>query len=254
MRKLGSFIFVVSLFVSIGTLASAQPAAQTAPEHYQNPNANPDPNFVPGDYPAPDAEAAIVQYDTLVEQMAPEGDVYYVTNEEEDEITWTSIKNETAEVLGYFRTFDGYVTFADDHFVKAELLIDVNSLDSAVPARDNRLKAILLQSMKPQMGTARLVLDKVEGNPTVTSMQDGAAHTVKLTGNFTLGAVTVPVTAQLEIKWDTEEEIWHARTVEPISLLLSSLKLDGSVPALMKECNHAALGNLVKIACKLRFE
>lgn len=254
MRKFLVLGFVTALVLAAQPIA-AQPKATTAPEHFRNPNFNPDPDFVPpADYPAPDAEAAQAQFDTRVEEMEPEGDAFYVTNEEGDEITWTAIKNETATVLGYFRVFDGYVSFQNNKFVKAELLIDINSLDSGVPGRDNRIKSIFFQSMKPEMGTASLVLDKAEGDPTMASFQDGEPHPVTMSGNLTLGKTTVPVTAKLEIKWETEEEIWSLQTTEPLQLRVTDLKLDGAMPELMKECNHKSMGNLVKITCKLRFE
>ena len=255
MSKFWAYFMVVGLVVSTSCAVSAQSAANTAPEHYENPNVNPDPNFAPGDYPKPDVEAATAEFDKQVEALAPQGDVYYVSNEEEDEITWTAVKNETASVMGFFRAFDGYVSLQNAQFAKAELLIDVNSLDSAVPARDNRLKTIFFQSMKPELGTARLVLDKaVEGNAAFSALEDGAPHPLTLGGNFTLGASTVPVQAKLEVKWDKTDEIFYVRTLEPLTLFISDLKLDGNMPELMKECNHKSVGNAIKITCKLRFE
>jgi len=245
---------VLILFVGIGFTGAH--AAKNAPEHYINKGpVNSDPDYIPGDYPAPDVNAALDSYDDMVDNLDPRGDVLDVMREEGDEITWTAIKNKTASVLGYFRTYDGYISFKNGKFSKAELLISVNSLDSAIPGRDNRIKSIFFESMKPHLGTAVLVLDKIKrGTPYFSSIQNGAAHRIRVGGYFTYGSITLPVSVVLELVWDNANEILSVETVEPLELLISDLKLGENVSPLMLECNHKSMGNLVKITCKLRFE
>lgn len=239
------------------SLTQVHAGKNNPPEHYINKSRdfNSDPDFIPGDYPAPDTLLALDHYEEMVDSLDPEGNVLDVMREEGDEITWTAIKNKTKTVLGYFRTFDGYISFKEGKFSKAELLISVNSLDSAIPGRDNRIKSIFFQSMMPQMASGILVLDKVEmGPPFISAIQNGASHKIKLGGYFTLGAKTLPVSVMLEVMWDSNEEVLSVQTVEPLEIFVSDLNLQNRMPELMRECNHKSMGNLVKIACKLRFE
>ncbi len=254
------FNFFSTLLIAASlTLSFSTPSEGKSkdPEHYTNQEWKNDPDFIPDlQYPAPDSQAAEERYKEMVDSLDPKGNIILdVLKEEKDEISWTSVKNKTAEVLGYFRAFDAYISFEEGKFKKAELLVSVNSIDSAVPGRDHRIRNLFFKSMQPEMGTGVLVLDKVaDGSPYISAIQNGASHKIIAEGLFTLGAVTVPVTAELVVMWDQENEILSVQTLKPISLLVSDLQLDGNFPALMKECNHKSMGNRVKIACKLRFE
>ena len=250
-------MYLTALILALSwTSSDAQTEKQEKPEHYTNEQVNPDPDFIPGSYAEPDALAAIQHYNERVDALDPEGAmVLDVQKEEGSEITWKAIKNQTASVLGYFRTFDGYLSFENGKFTKAELLVSVNSLDSAVPDRDNRIKTIFFESMKPEMSTGVLVLDKIlNGSPYLSAIQNGASHELVATGLFTLGTVTLPVTVNLQVTWDKEGETLSVQTSKPLALLISDLDLEKNVSPLMKECNHKSLGNLVEINCKLKFE
>ncbi len=237
------------------TSSGAQTEKQETLEHYTNEQVNPDSDFIPGPYPETDSQAAIQHYNERVDALDPDGEMVLDVQKEETEITWKAIKNETASVLGYFRTFDGYLSFENGKFNKAELLVSVNSLDSAVPGRDNRIKTIFFESMKTEMSTGVLVLDKIiNGSPYLSAIQNGAPHELVATGLFTLGTATLPVTVNLQAKWDKERETLSIETSKPLTLLISDLGLKKNAPTLMKECNHKSLGNAVEINCKLKFE
>lgn len=250
-------VSILGLMIGLNATDARARKNDDPPEHYVNKSKsfNSDPDYVPGDYPAPDTKASDENYTVMVDNLDPEGDILDVMREEGDEITYTAIKNKTASVLGYFRTYDGYISFKEGKFNKAELLINVNSTDSGIPGRDNRIISLFFQSMKPELGTAVLILDKItDGNPYIAAVQNGAVHQIKTSGLFTFGAVTLSINAMLQVQWDPEKEILSVQTAEPVEILISDLKLDGNVPALMEECNHKSLGNLIKISCKLRFE
>lgn len=256
--QLLSRIFIFTLIASLGfCLPTAQAGKRDkTPDHYTNSHTNPDPDFAPGPYPAPDTKAALEHYDTMVDALDPDGDLILdVQKEEGNEISWKAIKNKTASVLGYFRTYDGYISFNNGKFSKAELLISVNSVDSAVPGRDDRIRTIFFKSMQSEMSTAILVLDRIlDGPPYLSAIQNGATHEIIVDGFFTLGTETLPVRVQLQVMWNNDKEVLIIKTLKPLQLLVSDLSLEKGLPELMKECNHKSVGNLVEIGCQLSFE
>ena len=80
------------------------------PDHYFNDPKliNPDPNYTPGDYPLQDINDAKTFYQIAKEELITSGDALkgnLAFSLGLGEITYSSIKNETANVLGYFRNY-----------------------------------------------------------------------------------------------------------------------------------------------------
>lgn len=247
-------VCLVALF-SIPALAADRSKAQ---DHYSNPKYKNDPDFVPDlNYPAPDTTDAEEKFHEMVSNLDPDGDFILdvVKEDEEGELTWTATKDKSTEVLGYFRNVEGYIAFQEGKFSLAELLIDVNSIDSSIPSRDFRIQNLFFKSFLPEMSTGILVLDKIlSGSPYLSAIQNGATHDIVVGGLFTLGGETIPVKIELQVQWDAEKERILVKTIKPLLLYASDLGLDKNFPALMEECNHKYLANEVKINCKLSFE
>lgn len=236
--------------------AASQPAeakkAEEAPAHYMNPkeNLNADPNYVPGDYPSPDTAAAVKAYQERAKAVAMTGKVLKV--QPGGELTFGIAKNEKKRVFGYFRKYEGAVQLGEGGPTKVELVIDVNSIDTAVKGRDFRIMSILLESMKPELGTAVLTFDTFDmgGKSWADAVKEGAPITA--TGTLKVNGKANPATAKLTVK--QEKDVYTVETSEPLNIKLSDYGYGQRPYALMKECNHKSMGNVVDLGVALKLK
>lgn len=256
-----------SLFLLLVALVSceqrrtekSEPASQTlvgdSTTFFQNSPEfiNPDTTYVPGDYPlAETANARAVYLATKqgLESAVHDPDAAVSLNA--GEITWTSYKDGGKPVLGYFRNYFGVMKFSRKGIERANLVIDVNSLDSAIPGRTNRILNLFFESMKPELGTAELKLTEFTiDEKSFRAAEQGKAQTVSASGTLTLNGVTKDIATTLTIA--KQGKTWSVETSRPLLLLISDFGFGGRVYSLMKECNHRSLGNAVRVNAKLYF-
>ncbi|MDP3920534.1 MAG: YceI family protein [Candidatus Omnitrophota bacterium] len=249
MRVIASYLGLILAMILCGMpLASAQVA-----EHFYNPpeNINPDPDYAPGDYALPELYAARVTYQILKAQLteAAAASAAPVTLGL-GEITFSSAKNESATVLGYFRNYFGALNLGAEGLESMNLVIDVNSLDTGVPGRNNRILAIFFESMKPELGVATVRFDSFDlGGKTLGTWQDGQAGVVKAGGVLTMNAVVREISAELNVT--RQGGTWVVESASPLKLMISDYEFGNRPYDLMKECNHKALGNAVEVNVKL---
>ena len=241
--------FVLAMITGVLNISAAEP------EHFYNPpeNLNPDPSYTPGDYALPELHAARVIFQNVKEELTKQEsllDSNRLFTLNAGEITFTAVKNEKAEVLGYFRNFFGALTLAGGEPVRMDLVIDVNSLDTAVPGRNNRILDIFFQSAKPELGTARIVFDVFElGGLSFAALQDGSEHAISASGKIVLNQSEQPIRAALTVQ--KTGAVWSVTTAQPLDLSIADFNFGQRVYDLMKACNHKALGNTVKIKTQL---
>lgn len=236
--------------------AEAKPAEAKkaeAPEHYFNKkeNLDPDPAYVPGDYPAPDTAAAKKAYEERAAKIAVGGDKTLKV-QEGGELTFGIAKNEQKRVFGYFRKYAGAVALGASGPEKVELVIDVNSIDTAVAGRDHRIMDILLQSMKPEYGTAVLVFDKFDmgGKSWDDAVKEGAP--IVASGSLTVNDKSNPVKTKLSVT--QEGDVYTVETTDKVLIKLSDYGYGERPYALMKACNHVSMGNVVDLAVNVKLK
>jgi len=83
-------------------------------------------------------------------------------------------------------------------------------------------------------------------------LKENGPHKVEAAGVLIIGYVLKPVRPLMEVEWDGKG--WKIKSAEPLQILISDFKLDGNLPALMKECNHKSIGNNVSIEWALEFK
>lgn len=230
----------------------AEPKKEEAPKHFFNEkeNLNPDPNYVPGDYPAPDTAAAEKAYEEAKKKVAEGAGEGALVTQEGGELTFGIAKNEEKRVFGYFRKYHGVVQMSEKGPASVRLAVDVNSLDTAVPGRDNRIKAIFFESMKPDLGTAMLTLDQIDLGGKEWSAIQKEGGTLSSKGTLMLNGKSAPVSAKLSVK-PAEGGGLSLETAEPVLIKISDFAFGKRMYSLMKECNHASMGNVVDLGAKL---
>ncbi|OGW82982.1 MAG: hypothetical protein A2Z83_01245 [Omnitrophica bacterium GWA2_52_8] len=250
--RMGFIIFLTGLVLNRPCLAQ-----QTEP--YVNPseNINPDPNYVPGDYVMPDTNQSRIVYETAKAELANLAvglDSQTATTLGLGEIKFRSIKNETAEVLGYFRHYFGLVRFKDGEFGTLDMVVDINSLDTGVPGRNNRVLDILLQSAVPELGVVKIHFEEFRiegGESSLGALQPGKSYAASASGSLVLNGRTLPVQAVLSVV--KKENGWVVETTAQIPVRLSDLGYGARVYDLMRSCNHKSISDTVEIGVKLYF-
>ena len=226
-----------------------------APEHYTNPpeNINTTPNYIPGPWPMPDIFAAKTAYELnkqeWKEDLVEEEGLLYTLGI--GEIAYSSIKNETATVLGYFRNYTGFAKVEDGKLKRMQMMIDVNSMDTGVPGRNHRILEIFFESMNPEFGKASITFDKFKKMKKLEKWKDGKVHEFKAFGSLTFHGTMRPIRADLKVQYLAGS--WKVTTKKPIDIFISDYKLGEQALKLMKVCNHKSLGNKVEVKTELYF-
>ena len=247
--------FFLVIFLTVSALSGS---AQTpAPDHFYNPPENiaADPNYTPGDWPLPETYPAKVQYEVhkgaLLETYGIDSSKHLFTLGIGD-IAASVLKNEKVPVRGTFKNYFGVARLGNSAPEKMEMIIDMNSFDTGVPGRNNRILAIFFESMKPELGTARIVFDQYDlGDKTLQDLSDGTIHRIEASGSITLNGTIRGLSAVLSIS--QLNGTWSVKTQSPIKILISDFNFENRIYDLMKECNHAAMGNHVEIEADLYF-
>ncbi|PIQ82615.1 MAG: hypothetical protein COV76_02755 [Candidatus Omnitrophica bacterium CG11_big_fil_rev_8_21_14_0_20_64_10] len=244
-------LLVISLLVAVplGLVLA------NAPEHFYNDpdNLHPDPDYVPGEYPLADVYNAQAVYrqrrgELAAQRLAAGSDA--LATQGLGELTFSSIKNESADVLGYFREYLGVVRLEQGRPAGVTLVIDVNSLDTAIPGRNNRILNLLLESYEPAGAFSEVMLDRLEGKfPAWSEWPEGAVHSVIGKGTVRLNGVTRPIEARLEAV--REKGFLKVRILEPVELRLSDFGFRERIYTLMQACNHKSISNAVEISAEL---
>ncbi len=244
---------IAVLFLVVFT--SSAFSAEAPPEHFQNPpeNINPDPNFVPGSYPIPDTYAARSAYELKRSELvgsALNGEAERIYSIGNGEIQFSSVKNETANVIGSFRNFSAVGMIGEEGPKQLDLIVDLNSIDTGVPGRDRRIQSLFFQSIKPELGTVSVIFDRINlGGLLRSALEDGTTHQILAQGTLLLNGVSQMVSASLNVT--KKSGTWTVETISPVSVLISDFSLGERAYELMKACNHKSIGNAVSVTVKL---
>lgn len=245
--------FVLGIFLFCVRLWADQPV-----EHFYNdPNyIEVDPNYTPGSFPLSDVnDARTYFYIKKAELVKPEDSLKWgrLFSLGLGKLTFTSLKNKTVPVLGYFRSYSAILDYDQNRLIRLQMVIDVNSLDTAVPGRNNRLLGIFFKSMTPSLGTAIVDLDQLDmKGESLQVFGDGKSRKVFARGSILLNEVVRPIEVELEVV--KTEETWVVKMVEPLNLMISDFGFGDRVYELLRSCNHKSISNAVKINAELYFK
>jgi len=248
MKRLTALIYFLG-FIALTPMTQA--AETTPPEQFYNDpeGIHSDPNYVPGEYALPEIHAAKTVYQAKSDELAQKQgllDRSTLVTLAAGQVTFSAQKNETAQVLGYFRDFFGVLSLEGGVPARMEMVIDINSLDTAVPGRNNRIMDLFFQSAKPELGTAAVVFDRFDlGEKKFSEFKEGESYPVTVGGRLTLNQTERELTAKLSVM--KHGSGWSVKTTEPLWILISDFGFSERVPAFLKACNHKALGNRVEV-------
>jgi len=227
-------------------------------EHYYNDpsNIHSDPDYTPGEFPLGDIYAAKTIYflkkEVLAESLMNGGEGV-VSTLGVGEVSFSIAKNESAEVLGYFRDYLAVISMDKEGPERMEMLIDINSLDTAVPGRNNRILNFFFRSMESDLGNAVVVFDQFDlGKIRFKSWREGQTYSIRTSGSIVLNGVARNISATLDVT--PKNRGWVVETQEPVQILISEFQFGNRVYDLLKSCNHKSLGNTVGVRVQLYFK
>lgn len=254
MRFLKFFFAVIFCFVLSTSLGLAE-----APKHFYNDpeNLHSDPNYVPGDYALGETHTSKTFYYHKKTQMFDESQILQknaLYSLGLGEVKFTSLKNEEAKVTGYFKNYFARTLIKEGAIDRVEMLIDVNSLDTGIPGRNNRILDIFFNSLNPDFGTITINFTAFHfsGDETFESLQPGIEYDVRASGVLSLNGINRPLMANFSIQ--QTEGIWQVKSTEPVVLKISDFDFGERIYQLMESCNHASLGNEVSVEVVLYFK
>jgi hypothetical protein len=164
----------------------------------------------------------------------------------------TAIKNGTAPVMGTFSGIRGSLKMGGTPAVQtltAHLEIALESYDSALELRDDRVKSLFFDVAKH--GTAHVALESVDPLP-AGAFPIGATVEIAMKGTLSLHGATVPVETLLAFRRPTPISL-EAKTITPVSVSIAALGMNGPLQALIKECAHASVEDGIAIDADLAF-
>ena len=161
-------------------------------------------------------------------------------------IGYVSYKNKNLTVPGYFSEAHGFGVFGEAP--EARLVINPLSLDSGDPVRDRKLEKLFFELADAKNAVFVFRSTKIEG-----ALPKNAEETsrVTITGDLTLHGAKKTLTLPFDVK-KTGEGYEAKLATSPYLLSFSDFGLVEPLRALMKSCNHAAMGTAAALDITLK--
>ncbi len=151
-------------------------------------------------------------------------------------IEFVSVKDQGVNVPGTFNTMEGIFSFGKKDSLSGEVTVDIDSLSTGNPARDQNLKELFFETgKKPGYKTARFLLKG--RTPKEDIPIDGQTKVLKGTLEMHGKKVSLDIPLSVTERPDSIQ----VKTASPIVLDFSKWNLMVNVPTLMKACGHKNL-------------
>ena len=165
-------------------------------------------------------------------------------------ISLVTVKNGDTEVPAKFEGVSGRLTIPDaaaPSDLTGALYIDVDSWDSGLELRDDRVKNIFfgISDNKQIVFTLNGISGLPEEGLGIGEQSEGVAR-----GLIAFAGQSAAVEAQVKLARSGASD-FHIDTIEPFTVSIASLGLIDPLKALMKECAHKSIDDLVKVSVRM---
>lgn len=166
-------------------------------------------------------------------------------NAKESVLNFASTKNAAVTELHSFQTISGEIS-AD----KAKLTIDLASVETQIPIRNDRMKEHLFEIVKYPQATVQINLD-----PKVLESLENAGSMVDTTvvAAVDMHGIKKDLTAKLRVIKLTDSKM-VASTLEPILLLPADFSMQAGVNKLLEIAKLTSITSTVPVTFSLVFE
>jgi polyisoprenoid-binding protein YceI len=144
---------------------------------------------------------------------------------------------------------DGAISFGAG---TARLSIDLDSIDSGVPLRNERLRGVLLETGGPGWDTAELRITSIPESALVALREKRGVGGVKIDGELALHGVTAKVPFIANVSFGTGG-VLLVKSAAPVELKISDYGLGENLKKLITLCKHESIDDVVKVDFSLEF-
>ena len=168
----------------------------------------------------------------------------WVLDNEASHLSFVTVKAGDLAEAHRFRTLTGKVSINGT----AEISIDLASVDTLIPIRDERMREHLFQTVRFPQAIVSLKFDPVE----VESIAEGSSGTVQLVGELAMMSQRIPVRADaLVVRLTPRRVLVVSRT--PVVVNAASLSLVGGIEKLRELASLPSISKAVSISFALLF-
>lgn len=166
-------------------------------------------------------------------------------DEENSSLTFVSTKAVDIAEVHRFREMAGRISDKG----KAVVTIELASVDTSIPVRDERMLELLFETGKYPLATARAKIDM----QVIDALTPGTSERMNTEMTLDLHGVQVSINAKVVIA-KLDEKILVVTSAEPIILTAASANLSSGIEALRKVANLPSISDAVPVSFVLTFE
>ena len=172
---------------------------------------------------------------------------------EESKLTLAAIKDRDLilPVVGTVMLRDGRVTLGGAS-PSARLSVDLNTYDSRIPLRNERVKKFFFETTGLGWETAELVIPRLP-DAVVASLRDTRKAThAKLDGELKVHGHTSKLVLVVDAAYESDGRL-TVKTAAPVEVKVSDLGMTDNLKRLSAICMHDSIDDVVKVEATLEF-
>lgn len=164
----------------------------------------------------------------------------------------TTIKDSAIPVKASLGFAEGTLQLASaDAFLA--LTVDLESFDSGLPLRNDRVRKIFFNSDKKEMSQAIFKIAALPGDALAKLKADKELKDYSLEGELDFHGVKKNITAKLNASITPAGRI-AVKSVQPLEIKISDFSLSENLKSMIQVCGHLGIDDLVKLDVAVEFE
>ncbi|MFI4954952.1 MAG: YceI family protein [Gammaproteobacteria bacterium] len=167
-------------------------------------------------------------------------------NTNKSSLNFESTKNTTITEENKFKQFTGTI---DDKNATAKFDVSLNSVDTRIPVRDERIRELLFETARYPIASFTTQFD----TKYISELSDNKPHTIPVDGTLNLHGVEHKITSQV-IAQQLDANTLQIKNAEPIVLNTDDYNLGAGVAALTKIAGLQSIDSSVPVSFTLIFD
>jgi len=169
----------------------------------------------------------------------------WILNEDSSQINFISVKKNT---VGEVHVLTGLSGGVDDNG-EVSIAINLNSVETQIPVRNERLKKLFFETDLYPVATAVTILNLTE----INALIPGQLIAQELTINLQLHGVQIALPVSVQVSALSDDALWVTLT-EPVVLDIEDYALSDGLKALMALAKLPSISTVVPVTAGLLFE
>ncbi len=169
----------------------------------------------------------------------------WILNQDSSQINFISVKKNT---VGEVHVLTGLTGSVDDNG-QVSLTINLNSVETQIPVRNERLKKLFFETDIYPVATAVTTLDLTE----INALTLGQLISQELTINLQLHGVQIALPVSVQVSAMSDHALWVTLT-EPVVLNIEDYALSDGLKTLITLAKLPSISTVVPVTARLLFE